>query len=529
MVVLQRISSPSSPALMKRLLPRPLSGHLSPAQYIQLRFHYALPSEIFIEIASFLETDQLLSFSLTVDTILLFSHSTGTYRRGQSSQFRTLLLPMMYSTIALESSRACLSGLNMLFKRPELCVYVRTLIVKPNYAIACWPRTEGPLCEIKVAAMITALADKLNNLEKFAWGGLELPPNALWSTLRHYCPQLKKISSTAGCIIDPESEASPSSHLNKCAMPDALPLQLWDMLLTRCPSLEELTLHLFHSSHSLLELTQLTKGIFPRLHTLHLQICLPQPPLALLAPFLAAHPTLTELSIHPSAETLTIPLRLPATALPRLAAFTGVYPHVAALPHPAALERLDLTGLPLSAADIAPAVAALRNLVALHTLDVRLATPALLCAVVGTCPGLTTLRVMIPANFGMKTLRAISRNLQHLPHLRTFTLYKGHRLTDAPMLQCALALLRANPALRSVHLAWFALGRSGLRRRQNGSYEVRTGLGGARYVEVRERGVRGAGVGGGVFARGFRYAVEGKGKGLGLGASVGRGLARIRR
>jgi hypothetical protein len=32
--------------------------------------------------------------------------------------------------------------------------------------------------------MIEELADGLKNLEKFVWGGVELPPDTLWITLR---------------------------------------------------------------------------------------------------------------------------------------------------------------------------------------------------------------------------------------------------------------------------------------------------------------------------------------------------------
>jgi hypothetical protein len=43
---------------------------------------------------------------------------------------------------------------------------------------------DGPINEGEVAAMIEGLADELGNLEKFVWGGSELPPDALWVTLR---------------------------------------------------------------------------------------------------------------------------------------------------------------------------------------------------------------------------------------------------------------------------------------------------------------------------------------------------------
>lgn len=93
-------------------------------------------------------------------------------------------MPELYRTVALDSTRACLSGLAMLHKRPELCVYIHSLTVRPNCGIICWPRMDGPINEGEVAAMIEGLADELGNLEKFVWGGSELPPDALWVTLR---------------------------------------------------------------------------------------------------------------------------------------------------------------------------------------------------------------------------------------------------------------------------------------------------------------------------------------------------------
>lgn len=180
-----------SPMRMKRLLPRPLSGHFKPVQLqyppTRLSLRHALPWEIFIEIAGFLNSEQLLNFSLTVNTYSFFLSLAGINSTRQSSQYRRLLLPELYRTVALESSRACLSGLTMLRKHPELCGYIRTLIVRPNYALACWPRTDGPISEMKVASIIRRLAGRLKNLKKFVWGGNEHPPEELWDTLRRMC------------------------------------------------------------------------------------------------------------------------------------------------------------------------------------------------------------------------------------------------------------------------------------------------------------------------------------------------------
>ncbi|KAJ7839191.1 hypothetical protein B0H13DRAFT_2677259 [Mycena leptocephala] len=426
----------------------------------------------------------------------------------------------------------------MLSRRPELCVYVRTLIVRPNYTIVCWPRAEGPVVESKIASMVEALADGLKNLEKFVWGGVELPPDKLWITLRRTCPQLKRVSSSAGSIIHPECELFQFENLTTfslCVPPNPksllqlpLPYKLLDILLNHCPNLEELTLYLFYSAHSLLEMDQLTKASFPRLRSLHLEICStnrsptassPSPVPLALGPFLTAHPHLSALSIHPSPDAL--PLGLPSTALRRLSTFVGVYAHLVELPHPEVLETLDLTGPPPR----------LRKLVNLRNLDVRVASPELMGDIVEACGGLVTLRVMVPMDFGMKPLLALSLTLQHLSSLRFFTLYKSHsgRLTSAPMLPCALAILRDNPGLKRCT----SRGMEELKTRTADGLGTRTAMateGQVKYLDVSERGVRSVNLGGpfGVFERRFRYVLEEKGKGD-LRGSVARGLARIRR
>ncbi|KAF8163906.1 hypothetical protein K438DRAFT_1775809 [Mycena galopus ATCC 62051] len=459
----------------------------------------------------------------------------GIKARGSSQ----LLLPELYRTVTLDSSRACVSGLAMLRKHPDLCVYIRTLILRPNYAVMCWPRTDGPLCETRFASMIEELADRLENLEKFVWGGTELPPDKLWATLRRACPMLTRIESSAGSgHLSPESELFNFENLTtfSLSVPPGprkefllidLPPNLWQLLRRCAENLQELTLQLFYSSHHLLDLDRLMTIVFPHLRILHLDILcakgdsVPSQPFTSLSAFLSAHPLLAELSIHPSPDAL--PLGLPPMALPRLISFVGVYPHVAELPHPEVLETLDLTGAPVT--EMKAVVGALRRLVSLKSLDVRLAAPLMLRSVVAACGTLTTLRVVFLVNFGMKGLHEISTSLQHLPHLRSFTLYKGHRLTNGSMLQYALALLADNPRLHEIHLAWFTL-QQRFARRQNGAYLVYTDVLGMRYVDVCERGMRSPNMGGGVFERRFRYALQGKGD---LRGSVGRRLARIRR
>ncbi|KAJ7779788.1 hypothetical protein B0H16DRAFT_1499868 [Mycena metata] len=521
--MVQQYSNGSSPTLLKRLLPRP-----SHPPYPQLLG--SLPLEIFTPVAGLLRSNDLLNFSLT------------------SSQFRTLLLPVMYHTVALESSKACLSGLAMLHRRPHLCIYIRALIVRPNHWPGFWPRADPFIDETKVAFMIQQLVGDLRHLEKFVWGGNDLPCDYLWIALRRNCPRLKNVSSTAKSVdVEPGCELFKFENLTafsftipafqKDINSPGLPGQLVDMLLYQCPNLEELTLNMLCASPILFELGRLLTGVFPRLRVLHLEIwCASdhQPSaFTALGSFLAAHPQITALSIFPSSE--PHPLTLPPNALSHLTTFMGVHKHLTQLPNPHLIERLDLMGVPLPEADVLAVSGTLRHLTSLRSLDIRLAAPSILSALLPSCTGLTTLRVMFPVTFGIKPLRLLSTSLRTLPHLRSLTVYKGHRpltLTHPSMLACFLLLLSHNPHLREVHLAWFAFPR--FTRSQNGDYILCENGDGRGFVEVHERGMRATSLGGGVFERRFRYALERKEKSKGkvdldLGGRVKKRLVRMRR
>ncbi|KAJ7888527.1 hypothetical protein B0H13DRAFT_2666362 [Mycena leptocephala] len=193
-------------------------------------------------------------------------------------------------------------------------------------------------------------------------------------------------------------------------------------------------------------------GVFPYLRSLHLDVWCHSMALTLHPPSSRSGPSsprtrLTAISIHPYPDVLPLHLAPNPETLPALQCFVGVCQHVATLP----------------------------------PLETRLAELALLRAVVSAYPELTTLRVMFPVNFGMKIPRAISTSLQHLPLLRSFTLYKAHRLTGAAMLR--FALLFAHPALTEVHLAWFAFSTA------EGAYVLRMSVSGAWYVDMCECGV----------------------------------------
>jgi len=96
---------------------------------------------------------------------------------------RALLLPALYETVTLKSSKNCKVTLAMLVRRRDICGHIKKLAVRPNYYLA-WPRPDEYLSEIWVVQQIDAISKNLTSMHTFDWDGLELPKDSLWETLR---------------------------------------------------------------------------------------------------------------------------------------------------------------------------------------------------------------------------------------------------------------------------------------------------------------------------------------------------------
>ena len=101
----------------------------------------------------------------------------------QSSYLRTLLLPALYDTVILKSSKHCRLTLTMFLDNPHLCSHIKKLAVRPNYYLA-WPKSDQTLDEDWVVKMIISLSKHLKNMHTFDWDGLESPQDQLWDDLR---------------------------------------------------------------------------------------------------------------------------------------------------------------------------------------------------------------------------------------------------------------------------------------------------------------------------------------------------------
>ncbi|KAF8987545.1 hypothetical protein BDQ17DRAFT_1435559 [Cyathus striatus] len=147
--------------------------------------------------------------------------------------------------------------------------------------------------------------------------------------------------------------------------------------------------------------------------------------------------------------------------------FIGVYQQLAELPHPESVESVDLMCEPLKL---------------LRSLDIWTHVPeggaaagegvrGLLEGIGRACPGLEEWHFMCTTAFTSKPMSHLLSTLPHLKILMHFSLTKGHKYTDEPMLSTAIWLAKANPTLKQINIRW-ARERCHNHLKQEGSYEV---------------------------------------------------------
>ncbi|KAF5385710.1 hypothetical protein D9757_005506 [Collybiopsis confluens] len=492
------------------LLLRPRTTTPPPSRIGQI-----LPLDILYELADYLASSDLLNLSLT------------------SSYIRNLLLPALYDTVVLKSSRACSVTLSMLLQRPDISHYIRKLAVRPNYYLA-WPKPDGYLSEDWVITTLVLIADTMPLLHTFDWDGLEMPSNRLWDTLRDKCPALKTVYSNIGYSpLDPDCALFNFSGLTSFSLTvrhnldesnlfpeqETLPNRLWDMLLNRCPDMQDLTISSFSSSTRLLDVDRLCtpEAYWPNLNSLTLGSFGYNDDFDLNSPadddafgaFLSKHTNIKYLRLSWNFKRWmspdSIPLLLHPTALPNLGTFVGIHQQLAVLPKSAlsSIEVLDLTCEPLFAGRLQGErgiCATLVVLTSLTSLDLWIHIPefedhnAFFKELMQACPKLTELHFMCTTSFGVKPLLCLASHLSLLPHLRIFCLTKGHKYVgdDSSMLRTALRIIKGsrstprntrllhrggsknsnpNPELKQVNIRW-AREKCPNHLKQEGTYDI---------------------------------------------------------
>lgn len=199
-----------------------------------------------------------------------------------------------------------------------------------------------------------------------------------------------------------------------------IPSRFWDMILKRCPNLEELAICSFSSSARVFDFERITEGCWPKLHTLTLGSFGYQPDFTLGPPSLMSEASLGRfLDQHSELKYVrflwnfkrwmspdTIPMNLSPTALPVLDTFIGVYQQLAELPCPQALETLDLTCEPVYESRLGTVCPILRRLTNLTNLDIwtHVFDPSrdhshFFHSILVACPNLTDFHFMCTTSF----------------------------------------------------------------------------------------------------------------------------------
>ncbi|KAF8188960.1 hypothetical protein BJ912DRAFT_1022422 [Pholiota molesta] len=164
----------------------------------------SIPADIVRDIVDLLPPSDILSLSLA------------------STHLRALLMPALYETVTLKSSKNCKVTLEMLSKRKDICGYIRKLAVRPNYYLA-WPKADEHLSEEWVVKMI----ESISRLYQRRNARLD-PMSSLFdfSDLTSFSLIVRHGLGGSGVLIPP---------------------RFWDMLIDRCPDLQELAICSFSS------------------------------------------------------------------------------------------------------------------------------------------------------------------------------------------------------------------------------------------------------------------------------------------
>ena len=214
---------------------------------------------------------------------------------------------------------------------------------------------------------------------------------------------------------------------------EEMPPKFWDMLLNRCPDLQELAICSF-SLARVFNFERITEGRWPKLHTLTLgsfvyhndftQLGPPglthasaNGPTLSLGQFLDLHPALKYIrflwNFKPFMSPLTIPLyysssTTTSTTLPNLDTFIGVYQQLNHIAHPETIETLDLTCEPVYADRLNTVVPILKKLSGMTSLDIWIDVVDIMGgthgmgffkSVLEACPGLVDFHFMCTTSF----------------------------------------------------------------------------------------------------------------------------------
>ncbi|KAJ8503363.1 hypothetical protein ONZ45_g10922 [Pleurotus djamor] len=379
-----------------------------------------------------LEVAQRLPLGVLLDMSLM---SRSTY---------SLLLPLLYHELQLGSNDQCRATLSYLAREPDVAMFVKKLIIRPNHR--AWESTvhQEEQNESWIADLVTIIAaqGKFQQLKAFHWDGMEVPKDKLWVTLRSHFRHHRTFHQ-----VTPE--------------PSSLPSGLWTMLLDRCPNLEVLTLN--GRQDHLWRISPITEGRWPRLWNLslghHPGGISNHPPFQ---EFLTAHPLLRDISFtglrfEPWITADGIPSE---STFPAVQFYTGFWPiHRGTIAYPMYKSIRSLTAyhamwIPSSWMMTSVFPTLKRRLPSLESLSmsvefrsrVGVTTLDFFRALFASCPTLSHLELLSSSHFDLGDFAAA---LKDAPSLKTFALVKVPNESDEDMVQSALRFVQNNPALSS--------------------------------------------------------------------------------
>ncbi|KAL4078558.1 hypothetical protein V8B97DRAFT_1865841 [Scleroderma yunnanense] len=418
----------------------------------------SLPGDLLFEVSQYLDLKADV-FSLALSARRLF-HG---------------LLPTLYDDVCLDTFEQCEATLSMLHQHPGVARHIQKLVIR--FASTSNKYTSD-LRSFQVSNLVRALAPELDALHTFIWDADEMPQcDDMWFALRMSCSRLHTVGTPYGERL-PESHSclfqfknlrgfrltlKSGFYENHSDTLQVLPSdsRLWEMLICRCPNLEEL--HVSGAPFLPISVVHpICHARWPHLRSLSLgDIVLDwqsrgaadKPPFIA---FLEAHPHLELLRTSCAALSPAFLSSLDHTSLPNLTRFGGSLEHLQGL----ARIRPQITSVaidePLIIRDTAPLLAAgiLQGLQFLCELRVSFVLhsayegSSLIRSIINACPRLTKLELICTrhSSFTVGTIAKIIRPLPRLRHLHLTLVRSRH---EEPLPACAALIARLNPQLRT--------------------------------------------------------------------------------
>ncbi|KAG6832838.1 hypothetical protein H0H87_000192 [Tephrocybe sp. NHM501043] len=438
------------------------------------------PGDLLIEIALALDSRaDILNLCLTNSLISPLIKSSLIYSH---------VAAVLYETVILNDVEQCTTTLLMLSKRPLLARHVRELIVRPRSSID-FSRGVSVSLLASMAVRDAAVTQRLDALSKFIWDADEKPYHEdMWFALRMgcVCQLLRDIRRVVefpfhlGKLFDFANLTGFSltlkhgfydTHMDTFLDEDnASSRLLWDMLIHRCPDLEELVIE--GASTLPTDVHTLVDGRWPKLRKLILgdvsidwtpastPASTEQPDKRPFIAFLEAHPSLESLSLSrynvlPSHLSSIEPGSLHITS------FTGTLQQLQALPYLQSHLRSVTFRDPMQTREIsAQAVAALlQSLPNLTELTISFELHSmydsgnLLRALIAACPHLRYLNLTC-CNKPSFQMEAFSKTVRGFPKLQTLHLTIVKYPGDESIASGAVRIAKANPRLTKFNLTF---------------------------------------------------------------------------